>query len=111
MCKMNRKAVTLVELLVVVLILAALSAIAIPRISHSAQTAKFNACDTNVDVINSAIELSAAENNGSYPLNQSALDLDVLGDTDIFPDGSPACPLSGTYTYNATTKRVSCNHP
>ncbi len=101
----KRQGVTLIELLIVVLILAALSAIAIPRISQSAQNAKQNACDTNIDVINSAIEMYNADNSG-YP---SALN-DVAGSTTYFPDGAPACPLSGTYSMDGTTKRVSCNH-
>jgi len=101
----KRKGVTLIELLIVVLILAALSAIAIPRISKSAQNAKQNACDTNVDVINSAIEMYNADN-GSYP---DKLD-DVTKDKQYFPDGTPTCPLGGKYTMDPTTHRVSCNH-
>jgi prepilin-type N-terminal cleavage/methylation domain-containing protein len=57
---MRRKSIqgfTLVELLVVVLILGALAFIAIPRIGQSSTTAKKNACDTNVDLLNSQIEL------------------------------------------------------
>ena len=103
--KMNKKGVTLVELLIVVLILAALSAIAIPRISQSATSAKSNACATNIDIMNSSIELYNAEES-AYP---SAL-TDVTGDTDYFPDGAPTCPLSGTYTMSGTTHRVSCDH-
>jgi general secretion pathway protein G len=103
--KKNRKGVTLVELLIVVLILAALSAIAIPRISQSAENARQNACATNIDIMNSTIELYNAEE-GDYP---AAL-TDVTGNTDYFPDGAPACPLSGSYTMNGTSHRVSCDH-
>ncbi|MCD6393785.1 MAG: prepilin-type N-terminal cleavage/methylation domain-containing protein [Planctomycetes bacterium] len=100
----KRAGVTLIELLIVVLILAALSAIAIPRISQSAHNAKQNACDTNVDVINSAIEMYNADT-GSYPSAMS----DVTGSTTYFPDGAPTCPLGGTYSMNADN-RVTCNH-
>lgn len=97
--------VTLVELLIVVLILGALAAIAIPRIGASSTTAKLNACATNVDILNSQIELYHA-NEGSYPG-----DLETLtSDDDYFPDGSPVCPLGGSYSYNETTHRVSCDH-
>ena len=106
MVKRNKsEGVTLIELLIVVLILAALSAIAIPRISQSAQNAKQNACDTNIDVINSAIEMYNADNS-AYPGAMA----DVTGSTTYFPDGAPACPLGGTYSMDGATKRVSCNH-
>lgn len=98
----NRKGFTLVELLIVVLILGALAAIAIPRIGTSASNAKINACKTNVDTINSQIELYMA-NNGSWP---SAL-TDVTQDPNYFPDGEPDCPFGTTYVYGSTTHRVA----
>ena len=104
MSNRKEKGFSLVELLIAVLILAALAAIAIPRISASATNAKQNACDTNVDIINSAIEMYKIDM-GSYPTNLS----DVTGDTDYFPDGEPNCPLDGTYSMGAN-KRVTCGH-
>ena len=98
----NRKGFTLVELVIVVLIIAALAAIALPRISTSAATAKTSACNTNVQVINTQIELYKA-NGGNWP---SAL-TDVTGSTDYFPDGPPACPYGTAYTMDATTHRVA----
>jgi prepilin-type N-terminal cleavage/methylation domain-containing protein len=86
---MKRKGVTLIELLIVVLILAALSAIAIPRISQSATNAKTKACHTNLDVINSSIELFNADT-GGYPADLTI----VTGDINYFPDGAPLCPVS-----------------
>jgi len=92
---------TLVELLVVVLILGALAAIAIPRISQSAETAKINACKTNVDLMNSQIELYYANEEG-WPA-----DLDtILNDSDYFPDGPPECPFGTSYKYSASKHRV-----
>jgi len=99
-----RKGVTLVELLIVVMILGALAAIALPRISQSAGTARQRACDTNVSLINSAIEMYYVDE-GTYP---AAL-TDVTNNTTYFPDGAPVCPLGGTYTMNAN-HRVTCNH-
>ena len=97
------KGFTLVELLVVVLILGALAAIAIPRISQSAETAKINACKTNVDLINSQIELYYA-NSGDWPKNLN----DLAKNSEYFPDGLPDCPLSTEYKYdNKKTHRVA----
>ncbi len=100
-----RKGFTLVELLVVVLILGALAAIAIPRISQSADSAKKNACKTNVDLLNSQIELYYATE-GSWPKNLKA----ITGNEDYFPDGAPVCPFGDAYVYdggNDGTHRVA----
>lgn len=107
---MNRKpsGVTLVELLVVLLVLAALSFVAIPRVSQSAKNAKQNACDTNIDMMNSAIEMYNADH-GAYPTNL----VDVVGEkgapSDYFPDGPPRCPFGGVYTLT-TRMKVTCSH-
>jgi prepilin-type N-terminal cleavage/methylation domain-containing protein len=104
----SRKGFTLVELLIVVLILGALAAIAIPRIVGGATNAKINACKTNVDLINSQIELYYA-NTGSWPSSLT----DVTNNTDYFPDGAPTCPVDDTVyddDYNTTKHRVIHSH-
>ena len=100
--KAKKKGFTLVELLVVVLILGALAAIAIPRISASADNAKKNACATNVDLLNSQIELYHA-NEGSWPATLTA----ITSNEEYFPDGTPDCPFGDDYEYDTSTHRVA----
>ncbi len=97
----NREGFTLVELLIVVLILGALAAIAIPRITASAYNAKANACATNIDTMNSQIELYAADNDGTYPAT-----LSVITTIAFFPDGPPACPFRTAYPDALINSRV-----
>lgn len=100
----NVKGLTLIELLIVVIILGALAAIAIPRMSQSSDTAKSKACQTNLATMNTQVELYYAENS-SWP----AL-TDVTTDPNYFPDGAPACPTTGgTYSFYGTNHRVTCS--
>jgi prepilin-type N-terminal cleavage/methylation domain-containing protein len=88
----GKKGFTLVELLIVVLILAALAAIAVPRMVASADKAKINACATNVDLINTQLELYRAQN-GTACSNMTTL----YNDPNAFPDGAPVCPFGTAY--------------
>lgn len=94
----SRKGFTLVELMIVVLILGALAAIAVPRIVAGSASAKANACKTNVDLMNSQIELYYS-NTGSWPDDLE----EVTTDTDYFPDGEPICPVTGSTYPNTLT--------
>ncbi|HNS22808.1 MAG TPA: prepilin-type N-terminal cleavage/methylation domain-containing protein [Sedimentisphaerales bacterium] len=98
----GKKAFTLVELLVVVMILGALAAIAVPRMISGATNAKINACETNVDLINSQIELYYADE-GAWPRRLT----EVTTDPNYFPDGVPTCPFGTPYKYSTTTHRVA----
>jgi len=100
----KRNAVTLIELLIVVLILGALAAIVVPRITTSSQTAKENACASNIDIINSQIEMFFV-NEGAYPATLAQ----ITENDDYFPKGTPLCPLDGTYSLN-TDSRAVCSH-
>jgi len=96
------KAFTFVELLVVVLILGALAAIALPRVVRSGDAAKANACKRNVDIINSQVEFYYA-NNGEWPAKLGQL----TKNKDYFPDGEPGCPFGTKYKYNQDTHHVA----
>jgi prepilin-type N-terminal cleavage/methylation domain-containing protein len=99
----KRKGITLIELLIVVIILGSLAALAIPRISTSATTAKQNTCATNIDIIDTQMEVYFAEK-GLYPTYEV-----LIADANYFPDGGPVCPLEGAYSLNANS-RAECSH-
>jgi len=100
----SKKAFTLVELLVVVMILGALAAIAVPRMISGATNAKIGACETNVDLINSQLELYYATKS-SWPQRLNV----ITSDPNYFPDGAPKCPFGTEYQYNTATHHVA-NH-
>jgi prepilin-type N-terminal cleavage/methylation domain-containing protein len=100
----NKRGFTLVELLIVVLILAALAAIAVPRMVASADKAKVNACHTNIDLINTQIELYRAQN-GTAPTLAT-----LFADPNSFPDGEVKCPFGIPYTLGPNGHVDVTNH-
>lgn len=102
----SKKGLTLIELLIVVIILGALAAIAIPRITTSSTDAKRNACTTNIDTLNTAIEMYHIDHDGTWPAALTAVD----GNTAYFPDGAPACPFGTAYQMNADHRITAHSH-
>lgn len=96
---------TAAELLITVLVLATLAAISVPRFSHSAVLDKQTRCNSNQELIQSAVDLYSSEQ-GKYP---ASLDV-VLQNREYFPAGAPKCPLGGTYLLK-TDHTVICTHP
>src|SRR5262249_26442431 len=62
-----KKAFTLVEILIVVVILGILAAIVVPHFTNASTEAQAGNCATQLQTIRSQIELFRVRNNGNYP--------------------------------------------
>lgn len=92
---------TLIELLLVILILAVLASIVVPRITASTGEAKNSKDAANWANLIVALELYAVKNDGAYPANQTAFNSSVLNSAIYFPHGTPVCPYGNTYVYTS----------
>ena len=63
----NRRAFSLIELVIVVVIIGIIAAIAIPRMSRGATGAAENSLRANLALLRNALELFQTENQGNYP--------------------------------------------
>ena len=82
----SRRAFSLIELVIVVVILGIIGAIAIPRMSRGSAGAAESALVSDLATLRGAIDLYAAEHNGTYPTladfsNQLLTYTDVSGNT------------------------------
>ena len=102
-----QKAFSLMELLLVVLILAILASVVVPRITESSADAKQAKCDSNVSNLIRALEQRAITNDGDYPADQTEFNSEILNNTDYFPHGVATCPYGDSYVYDATNKTIA----
>ena len=68
-----KKAFTIIELIMVIVIIGFLAAIAVPRMSNTQKLANDSAAKANVEIISAALENYATGNNGSYTDDEADL--------------------------------------
>ena len=103
---MLKKGFTLIEILFVIVVIAILAAIVLPRLTETATQARENACDANVANINTQIERYYFKE-GSWP-SQNLSEMVPPATYDYFPDGLPDCPVTSgePYEMDPDTNRV-----
>ena len=92
---MNRKAFTLVEILIVVIILGILAAIVIPQFTEASNDARASALDSDLQTIRSQIELYKMQHTGGYPTV-----LDVAATSQLLNNTNLAGAVGTTAAHN-----------
>ena len=97
-----RRAFTLVEIMIVVLIIGILLAIAIPNFIRARESSRAKSCQANLKQIDSSTEQYLMDNKTTtYPA------LTALAPT--YLKSAPACPSGGTYTIGSATANPTCS--
>ena len=97
-----RRAFTLVEIMIVVLIIGILLAIAIPNFIRARESSRAKSCQANLKQIDSSTEQYLMDNKTStYPA------LSALNPTYI--KSAPSCPSGGTSTSGSAATNPTCS--
>ncbi|MBC7074845.1 MAG: prepilin-type N-terminal cleavage/methylation domain-containing protein [Syntrophomonadaceae bacterium] len=103
--KINKnRGFTLVELVIVMAILAVLAALAIPKYTSVLSEAKAKSDQTNVKLLQDAIDLYYAEN-GEYPATLNDLEPDYI--KEVPTQQHPTANQGDSFSYNSATGEVS----
>ena len=107
MKKSMKRAFTLIEIMIVVLIIGILLAIAVPNFVRAREASRAKACVANLKQIDSAKEQWAMDTRASSGAAGPAMTALVGAAGYIKSD--PTCPSSGTYTINAIGTNPVCS--
>src|SRR5438270_11517323 len=99
-----RRAFTLVEIMIVVLIIGILMAIAVPNFIQARQTSRMNSCIANLKQIDSAKEQYAMEAKLDSGATETSANL-----APTYIKTMPTCPGGGTYTINVVGTNPVCS--
>jgi general secretion pathway protein G len=104
----RRKGFTLIELVVVIMILGILAAVAVPKLVSTTSTATDNGLKQSLAIVRNAIDLYAAQNNGTYPGADGTQATLVTNLTPFLRGTFPICPVGAK---DATVAVVSSAGP
>ena len=99
-----RRAFTLVEIMIVVLIIGILLAIAVPNFVRARESSRAKSCIANLTQIAAAKEQWALDNKqatGAVPVGT-----DLYG---VYTKEAPSCPANGVYTINGVGTDPTCS--
>lgn len=101
-----RRAFTLVEIMIVVLIIGILLAIAVPNFIRARESSRAKSCVANLKQIDSGKEQWAIDNKKTSA--DTPTEADLYG-ADKYVKSTPACQASGTYTIAAIGTTPTCS--
>lgn len=105
---MRRKAFTLVEILVVIVVIGIIMAFLVPSAIQSMRTANVRSCDANFRAIDSAIQMCMAERRDGTA-NGCGAQANLLT---YLPNGAwPVCPVTPGVAYAVTAGAAAANMP
>ena len=100
----RRRAFTLVEIMIVVLIIGILLAIAVPNFMKARDSSRTKSCVANLHQISAAKEQAA--------MDLKLQDTDTPTQAQLTPDyikSWPSCPAAGTYSINDMSTNPTCS--
>lgn len=102
----TRRAFTLVEIMIVVLIIGLLLSIAVPQWIRARENSQAKSCITTLKKMGDAKDIWAQENN--IPTGGAATMADIWPDY-LRGSAPPSCPSSGAYTVNPVGSDPECS--
>jgi prepilin-type N-terminal cleavage/methylation domain-containing protein len=102
----KKRAFTLVEIMIVVLIIGILMAIAVPNFVRARDSSRRNTCIANLKQIDSAKEQWAMDTRRNAG---DACAMTNIAGAGLYLKATPACPSGGTYTVNNVGTNPACS--